>query len=333
MRKLRKMLTMLLCGCVLCVGLTGCGSGDAKKTSSNSEPVEINIAYQYGLAYAPLIIAKEKGLIEQTYKEATGGQVTVTWNQMSSGADINTAFVSGSINVGFMGIAPAITGVSNNVGYKIFTNLSGQEHGLTTNRDDIASLADLVGSDTQIALVNIGSIQHIILGMALDHAGYDAHSLDSNIVVMKHPDGMSALESGSVSCHLTTNPYLYKEQENPELHEVPGISDVWTNQSSFIVGIASEDLQSGNPELYQAVCDAFAEAIDFINENPEEAAAITCVFNNNTEEDELKYMSAGCYSVETKGIFELARFMSANDFIDKEFENYSDLVFDNVKGD
>ncbi len=337
MKKFRKkcVAAVVMCCALLSMGLTGC-AGDKNQTAGqpgNGKEAEVNIAYQYGLAYAPLIIAKEQGLIEKAYEDATGQKVNVTWNQMSSGSDINTAFVSGSINVGFMGVAPAITGVANDVGYKIFTNLSGQEHALMTNSEDLNTLSDLVGSDSQIALVNIGSIQHIILGMALDHAGYDAHSLDSNIVVMKHPDGMTALESGSVPCHLSTNPYIYKEMENSQLHEIEGISDVWSVDSSFIVGIASEDLEQSDPELYSAVCEAIEEAINYINDNPEEAAEITCEFNGNTKEDEIKYLQKGNYSVDTKGIFSLADFMSSNGFIDKKFESYKDLVFDNVTGD
>lgn len=327
---IKKLLATVLCGVILGMSLLGCG-GSAQSTEETGN-AEINIAYQYGLAYAPLIVAKEQGLIEKVYEEATGKKVTVTWNQMSSGADINTAFVSRSINVGFMGIAPAITGIANEVGYKIFTNLSGQEHGLMTSDANIKSLDDLVGSDKQIALVNIGSIQHIILAKALANAGHDAHSLDSNIVAMKHPDGMSSLESGSIPCHLTSNPYLYKELENESLYEVAGISDVWSVESSFIVGIASEDLKTNDSEAYDALCKAIAEAIDYINANPEAAAELTCEFNGNTKEDELKYMQKGNYSVETTGIFDLATFMSSNGFIDKSFADYSDLVFDNVKG-
>lgn len=331
---MKKFIATVLCAAILSMSLLGCGSSaqSAEEEGNVGDTAEINIAYQYGLAYAPLIIAKEQGLIEKAYEEATGKKVTVTWNQMSSGADINTAFISGSINVGFMGIAPAITGIANEVGYKIFTNLSGQEHGLMTSNADIKSVGDLVGSDSQIALVNIGSIQHIILAKALANAGYDAHSLDSNIVAMKHPDGMSSLESGSIACHLTTNPYLYKELENEGLYEVAGISDVWSVESSFIVGIASEELKTNDPEAYDALCKAFEEAIDYINANPEAAAQLTCEFNGNTVEDELKYMQKGNYSVETTGIYELATFMSSSGFIDKAFADYSDLVFDNVKG-
>ncbi len=302
------------------------------KSENAAEATELNIAYQYGLAYAPLAIVQKQGLIEKAYEEATGKTVKVVWNQMSAGADINTGIASGNIQVGFMGVAPAITGVVNKVGYKIFTNLSGQEHGLMTNDENIKTLGDLVGSDKQIALVNIGSIQHIILGRALDYAGYDAHALDSNLVAMKHPDGMTSLETGAVACHLTTNPYLYKERDEA-LYEVEGISDVWSEKSSFIVGVASTELFTENPELYTALCSAIEEAISYINSNPEDAAEITYEFDGNSLEEELQYIQAGSYSIETNGIFECAKFMAEAQFIDMAPESYSDLVFENVQGD
>lgn len=294
--------------------------------------VTLNIAYQYGLAYAPLGIVKEQGLIEKAYKEATGGQIDISWNQMSSGADINTGISGGSIDVGFMGVGPAVTGVMKGVGYKIFTNLSGQEHGLMTNDDNINSFDDLIGSSNQIALVNIGSIQHVILALSLDKAGYDPHALDSNIVAMAHPDGMAAVESGSVSCHLTSNPYIFRERDNSELHEIKDIADVWGIDDSFIVGVASEALHDESPELYKALCDAFENAINYINNNMEEAAAITCEFDGNSKEDELYYMKKSKYMTETNRIFELATFMAEAGFIDAAPGAYEDLVFDNVSG-
>ena len=301
--------------------------------TSSGEKVTLNIAYQYGLAYAPAVICQNNNLIEKAYEKATGKQVEVVWNQMSSGADINTGIASGSIDVGFMGVAPAITGISKNVGYKIFTNVSGQEHGMMSNNADINSLGDLIGSSEQIALVNMGSIQHIILGMALDDNGYDAHALDSNIVAMKHPDGMTALESGNVACHLTSKPYIYKERQNDSLHELDEVKNVWSVENSFIVGVASEKLYSDNPELYKALCTALSDAMDYINSDPEGAAAITCEFNGNTLEDELFFIEAGNYSAKTTGILKLAQFMYKNEFIEKDFTSYSELVFDNVTGD
>ena len=320
------MTVVLLGGCMM-----GCGNTTETGTGTEAE-VTLSIAYQYGLAYAPAMIAQQQGLIEEAYKEATGKDVTVTWNQMSSGADINTGIAGGSIQIGFMGIAPAITGATSDVGYKIFTNVSGQEHGLMTNDGNLKTIEDLVNGNAQIALVNIGSFQHIILARALDNAGLDPHALDSNIVAMKHPDGKASVESGSIPCHLTSSPYIYQERENKMLHEIPGVNKVCTLEDSFIVGVASESLYEQDKELYQAVCDAMEESIAYINGNKAEAAALTCEFNGNDAGTELKYMEQGHYSTETKGIYDLAVFMAENGFIEMTPKDFYDLAFENVKG-
>lgn len=329
----RKILAIVMTVALVGGCMMGCGDGAQGTTGTNAEAdVTLNIAYQYGLAYAPAVIAKEQGLIEAAYKEATGEEVNVVWNQMSSGADINTGIASGSIQVGFMGIGPAITGVISDVGYKICSNLSGQEHGLMTNNPEISTLQDIIDNNAQIALVNTGSFQHIILARALDNAGLDPHALDSNIVAMKHPDGMTALESGSVPCHLTSSPYIYMERENTELYEVPGVDQVCALEDSFIVGVASNTLYNDSPELYSALCTALSEAIDYINENTSEAAELTCQYDGNDAATELSYMKSGYYSTETKGVFDLAVFMAENGFVEREPENFYDLAFENVNG-
>lgn len=204
---------------------------------------------------------------------------------------------------------------------------------MMTNQENLKSLEDLVNSDAQIALVNIGSIQHIILAQALVENGLDAHALDAQLVAMKHPDGMTSLTSGSIACHLTTNPYIYKEREEGNLTEISEIADFWTNEKSFIVGVASTSLHDEQPELYQALCQSVEEAVSFINQDMEAAAKLTCELDGNTEEDELKYMQLGKYSVDTNGVFALAQFMAEHDFIESAPQSYEELVYDNVKGD
>ena len=70
--------------------------------------------------------------------------------------------------------------------YKIFSSISSQPHGLMTNSADIKTLSDIT-SDKKIALVCIGSIQHIFLSMLSLHDLGDAHALDNNIVAMSPP--------------------------------------------------------------------------------------------------------------------------------------------------
>lgn len=310
--------------------LTFCACGCTSEKSSSDT---LSIAYQYGIAYAPIIICQDQNLINKYYEETTGNQVSITWNQMSSGADINTGIASGSLNVGFLGIAPALNGISSNLGYKIFSNISGQPHALMTNDSTINSLGDIISGNKQIALVNTGSIQHIILAKSLYDNGYDPHILDSYIVSMKHPDGMNSLLSGSISCHLTTVPYVNMEKNSSSLHEIIEVSSSWSADNSFVVGVASTQIYEDNPQLYNALCNAIAYSIDFINNNPEEAAKITCNYTGNTFEDELEYILTGNYTVKTSGILELSSFMTKNGFMNNEIATYNDIVFDNVTGD
>lgn len=304
-------------------GLSACG-GSSSESGSDS----VTIAYQYGMAYAPFEVMKEQGLVEKYYDGAE-----VEYSILNSGSSINEGVVSGDVDIGAMGVGPAITGVTSGVPYKIAANVSAQPHKIMTNDENIQSLSDI--TDEKIALVNIGSIQHVLLAMAAEAELGDAHALDNNIVAMSHPDGMSSLLSGSVECQLTTSPYVYKEAAEEGIHEVEGLESVWPDGNSFIVMMASTDLYEKNPELYQAVVSALEEAITWINENKEEAAEMLCEAEDVDAQTMLEWLNdpACVYSTETKGVMDMAEFMSENDFLENEGpSSMSDLAFDNVKG-
>ncbi len=329
-----KKLIMLLAGLSMLMMLAGCG-GDSKKSEKPVAPKaekKISIAYQYGLAYLPAVVAKEQGLIEKNYKAATGESIKIEWVQMASGANINTGITSGNIDVGFMGLGPAIMGISKGLNYKIFTNLSGQAHGMMSNDPNIKSLKDLIGTKKQIALVNIGSFQHIVLAKALANSGLDAHALDSNLVAMKHPDGKAALESGSLACHVTSSPYIFMEYKNSKLHEIPEVKKAWTDKDSFIVGVASKKLHDDS-KLYGAVSKAISQSVDFINANGQKCAEMMVKYDKNPVDVELQYIKNGYYSVKTSKLLEMAKFMAANKFIKDAPKDFRSLTYENVEGD
>lgn len=307
----------------MAVSLSGCGGDSA------GDDGKLTVAHQYGMAYAPLEIMKEQKLIEKNYD----GDIEVEWSTLNSGSAITEGFASGDIDVGAMGVAPAITGITSGVPYKICAGMSAQPHKIMTNDPSIKSVEDI--GDEKIALVNIGSIQHIFLAMAAEKYLGNAHALDNNIVAMSHPDGMTSLISGSVKCQLTTAPYVYKEMEEDGIYEVEGLESVWPNGNSFIVAVASTSLKEENPELYDAVVAALQEAIDYINNNKEEAAELLCAAEDVDAATMLEWLNdpACVYSTETKGVMEMADFMSQNDFLENEGPgSMSDLAFDNVKG-
>ena len=308
MKNSKKLLAIILClGALFC--LAACGG-----TEDKTETQTITIAYQGGIGYAPVHIMEAKKLIEKNY----GEEITVEFVKLDSGAAINEGIIGGTIDIGCMGVAPAISGVAAGIPYKVISNLSSQSHGLMSNDKDIASLVDIKSED-KIALVNTGSIQHILLSMAAEKALGDAHALDNNIQAMSHAEGMAALESGTVTLHLTSSPFIYQERENENYTELGEISEVWPSGSSFLVAMASEKL-SQNEKLFTAVSAAFSEAIEFINTNKAETAEIESQYlgldietvNSYLSEEDCQYFS------ELNGADKMADFMYSAGFITKE---------------
>ncbi|MBR3971536.1 MAG: ABC transporter substrate-binding protein [Ruminococcus sp.] len=321
MKKIISILSIILCVCMV-FGLTGCGG--AKKDGEKT----VTIAYQGGIGYAPVHILEAKKLIEKHYD----GDVKVEFKKLDSGAAINEGIIGGTIDIGCMGVAPAISGVAAGIPYKVISNLCSQSHGLMSNDASIKSLKDIKDTN-KIALVNTGSIQHILLSMAAEQVLGDAHALDNNIQAMSHAEGMAALESGTVALHLTSSPFIYQERANEKFNEIPEIGEVWPSGNSFLLAMASTKLAE-DEKLFNAVSAAFDEAIKFMNENKDEAAEIETEYLGLDLETVESYLNEkDCqYFSELRGAEKIADFMFSAGFITKEV-SMDDFKYDSVKVD
>lgn len=321
-----KKMTALIMTMLMLFTLTSCGGKKQEATE------EITIAYQGGIGYAPVHILEAKGYIEEIYESKTGKRVRVNYQKLDSGADINTGIIGSTIDVGCMGIAPAVSAVAGGVPGKILTGLSSQSHGLMTNDPEIKSLSQI--GDNQIALVNIGSIQHILLAMACEKELGDPHALDNNIVKMSHAEGFAALEAGTYKLHLTSSPFINRERENKKFTEIKAVNEIWPDGNSFLVALSSLKLSQENPELSEAINQGFSKAIDFINENQYPAAEIISEKLSQDIETTLSDLQQeSCmFFPELKGVTQMSDFMHRAGFIDKSV-TFDELTFEGVKGD
>lgn len=325
---MKKIYKIIVVGLLLvCMLLSLCACSE----NSTSKVAEITIAYQGGIGYAPIHILEAQGLIEAKYEELTGKEVKVNFQKLDSGADINTGIIGGTIDIGCMGIAPAVSAVASGVPAKVLTGLCSQTHGLMTSDPSIKTLSDI--GDTQIALVNIGSIQHILLAMAAEKELGDAHALDNNIVKMSHAEGYAALEAGTYKLHLTSSPYINRERENENYTEIAAVNEIWPDGNTFLVALASTALQEENAELFDAITEAFAEAIDFINNDQEAAAEIVADYLGQDVETTLADLQeeTSSFFSELVGTTQMAEFMYRAKFIDTEV-TFDDFTFSNVTG-
>lgn len=320
MKSLRKMMVTLTI-IALALGTVGCGKqNDVKKE-------KLVIAYQWGLAYAPVEIMKANALIEKHYD----GEIEIEWKTLNGPAEIYEGIISGNIDVGHSGVGPLLTNSMKSGQCKMYSALSSQPMGLNTTRDDLQSLKDFKAED-KIALVSWGAIQHIMLAMACEKELGDAHALDNNIVTMSHPDGMQALLSGSVPCQLTTSPYFLKELEQDNIHEIKEVADAFPKDTTIIAGAASTKLYNEHRDVYNALVAAMEEAMTYINEKPDDAAKVLCEKEGVTAEKMKEYLQAdgSSYDMIPHGTLEIAEFMKRAGFLDEAPKSLDEICFDNL---
>lgn len=334
MRKFKKLLITGIMAITLCVGGCGTSGSDAANYTgtASDKNAEITIAYQSSVGYAPLIVMKENHLIEEAY----AGDINVNWVEMNNGSEINEGLISGSIDVGTMGVPVAITGIQAGSPYRIAFGLSAQPYSILTNSDNINSLADISASD-QIAITNINSQPHILLAMAAKAELGDAHALDNNLTVLGNADGYSAIISGAVSCHMVISPYNFMEINNKDMaiHEIEVGNDIWPDENTALVGVVTEKLQKNSPDVYEALLTAIDDAMLYIVENPESTAEILAEGYDASPDEILTWIQdkRSSYHSELHGVMNMADFMVEEGFLENGPSSISELIYENVKGD
>lgn len=222
-----------------------CGGNDA---------TTLRIAEQHGLAYAPLALIQSDGTLDEAYD--------VTWVRVNNAAAIREAMLAGRLDIGFMGIPPYLIGRDNDTDWTVFTGLSRAPLGLVTIDREIPDFATLAASDTpyRIALPQPGSIQHILLAMALDRRYGEPARLDERLVSLGHPDGMNALlagEGGEIAAHFTSPPFIFEELRHPDARLLLSGEEAFGGPFTFIIGATAPGIGADDERV-----DTFRRALD-----------------------------------------------------------------------
>jgi NitT/TauT family transport system substrate-binding protein len=248
---------------------------------AEAETATLRIAQQFGISYLPMIVAKQQKLIEAAATEAGLPTPEIEWIQVSGGAAMNEALLSGSLDVAAAGAPPAITlwaKTRGSIDVKGIAALGSMPIYLTTANPQVTSLADFTDKD-RIALpaVKVG-FQAVVLQMAAAQAfGEDqATKLDDLTVSMAHPDATAALLSGGseVTASFGAPPFQNQQLQDPKIHRVLSSFDVLGGPHTFNVIYATGAFYAENPKTVAAIVTALDRADQFIKAHPAEAAKL-----------------------------------------------------------
>ena len=301
---------------------------------------EIRIAEQFGIVYLLLNVVRDQQLIEK-HGKAQGVDIKVDWTQLSGGAAINDALLSGSVDIAGAGVGPLLTIWDRTHGrqnVKAVASLGNFPYYLVSSNPNVKTIADLSEKD-RIALPAVGvSVQSRFLQYAAAKQWGDKEyaRLDKFTLAVPHPDATAALLAGGteLNAHFSNPPFQDQVLANPNVHVVLNTYDLLGPNSPTVL-FATEKFRKDNPKTYKAFVEALAEAADFAQNN-KAAAADTYIRVTKAKIDRealLKIIDNPQYefSVTPKNTYPLAEFLYRVGAIKHKPESWKDYFFQDEK--
>jgi NitT/TauT family transport system substrate-binding protein len=303
---------------------------------------EIRIAEQFGIVYLLLNVVRDQNLIEK-YGKQEGIDIKVDWTQLSGGAAVNDALLSGSIDIAGAGVGPLLTIWDRTHGkqnVKAVASLGNFPYYLVSNNPKVKTIADFTEKD-RIAVPAVGvSVQSRVLQLASAKLWGDKEfaKLDKISVAVPHPDAAAAIIKGGteITGHFGNPPF--QEQElagNPQARIVLNSYQVLGGPASATVLYATEKFRAENPKTYQAFVEALNEAAQFVTANPEKAADIYIKVSNAKIDRDLLLKIIKNPEVQFKttpqNTYQLAEFMHRVGAIKNKPASVKDYFFDDAQ--
>jgi NitT/TauT family transport system substrate-binding protein len=198
----------------------------------------------------------------------------------NAGAEEMSAFASKSLDVGYLGMAPSITGVANRAASVKAAALANAEGSAIVVRADSTArdLKDLTGKT--IAIPGYASVQDFLLHRALEAAKVAPEAV--KIIVIKPPEMIGALETSQIDAFIAWEPHATKAVTKGVGRVLLRSSQIWPNHPCCVV-VFEADVARGRPAVVQAFLKAHARATAFILANPDEAVRIGVQYSGMDE--------------------------------------------------
>jgi NitT/TauT family transport system substrate-binding protein len=266
-------LRLALFGLLAAGSLAGCGGQRAAET-------EVRIPLGAGgVGFLPLLVMKERALIEKHASAAGVADLAVRWLELGGPAVMNDALLSGSVDFIAAGPPAFITlwdRTRDAADVRGVAAMSSLPMYLNTTAQHLESLDDLTEQD-KIAVTAVKvSIPSINMQMyaAERYGPAEAFRFDRYTVTMTHPDAVIALLSGSsqVNAHFTSPPFHQREIKDPRIRTVLDTNAIMGGSTTFTMLSTTARFRERNPLAYAAVVAALNEANEMIRSDPQSAA-------------------------------------------------------------
>ncbi|MFX1520804.1 MAG: ABC transporter substrate-binding protein [Promethearchaeota archaeon] len=257
----RKIIALLIIALILGLGIGSFVIYSNYFTSENT----VKIGYLRGdLHQLAFFVASEK----EWYTEEG---IDVSSSFYSNGVEEMDAFTSGSIDIGYLGIAPALLkriNAQTNIKIVAAVNYEGSAIIVSAN-SAISSVSDLEGN--AVAIPGYGTVQNILLNMALEQSGIAMNEV--NMTQIGPWNMQVTLERGDIDAFIAWEPYPAKATVEGNGKYLVKSSEIWKNHPCCVLAVR-EDFLRDHRDIVEKVVKIHVNATNWIKANPNEAASI-----------------------------------------------------------
>lgn len=272
----RQGIALALATCLLLLTGTlaaGCGSGEqqsagtSESTSPASEPFALKLAVEFNDHAASAMIAEEKGWFAETGLDITAVENYVT------GADLAAALTRGDIQAAYICLVPAINARANGgVDIKIVCGTHKYGYGLVVNPAKVSAVEDLAKEGVKIGCAQPGTPTDLLLQHLCEQHDLPREEISKRVQRMNPPAQVLALQAGKIdACFVPEHWATMAEAAGFKV--LVTAQEIWPDMQGSVLAVKSDLLES-HPDVVEKLVDITGKANGWINENPDEAAAI-----------------------------------------------------------
>ena len=246
---------------VVCLGLARAAAPVAAQ-----EPIKLRFGkLGPNLGMARPHVAEQQGLFK---KHGLDVQIT----QFRASPELNTAVVSGAIDIAISGVTSVLTARQRNLPVKAFFVETVAPFYFLLASPDVESMKDAVAKGAVAGVSGIGSLDYTITRYLFKRAGVDPDKI-KYVQAGTPAQRTAALEAGRVQIALSAVPEKYEVLRRGKVREISRMSD-YSKSFALEALWAKEDYLAGNGEAVRRLLAAMDDTAMWIRTSPEAPAVL-----------------------------------------------------------
>lgn len=244
------------------------GSSDASK---GTPAEELHLGYFANVTHAPALVGLQEGFLQDAL-----GDTKLSTEVFNAGPAAVEALSAGAIDAAYIGPNPAINTFVKSGGQSAVVVAGVASGGAAlVVRDGIESPADLAG--TTLASPQLGNTQDVALRTWLAEEGYTTDTTgggDVHVTPTENAQTLTLFQQGGLDGAWLPEPWVSRLVIDGGAHVLVDEADLWEDGDfPTTVLLVSKQFLAEHPQTVEALVEGHADAVQFIEDEPEQAAA------------------------------------------------------------